>query len=57
MGGLNILITFTIALAGALVFGYIAFRLKLSPIIGYILAGVGVGLLSPLIFISVDDAL
>jgi CPA2 family monovalent cation:H+ antiporter-2 len=47
MGELNILITFAVGLAVALVFGYIAYRLKLSPIIGYLLAGIAVGPFTP----------
>ena len=40
MENLTILMTFAVGLAGALVFGYVAARLKLSPIIGYLIAGV-----------------
>ncbi|MDM7924898.1 MAG: cation:proton antiporter [bacterium] len=40
---LNILTTFVAGLAGALVFGYTASRLKLSPIVGYLLAGMLIG--------------
>ncbi|HOX16465.1 MAG TPA: cation:proton antiporter, partial [Smithellaceae bacterium] len=47
MNELNILITFTGGLAIALVFGYLAQRLKLSPIIGYLLAGVVAGPFTP----------
>ena len=47
MDELSILITFTGGLAVALFFGYIAQRLKLSPIIGYLLAGVAVGPFTP----------
>jgi monovalent cation:H+ antiporter-2, CPA2 family len=47
MEELSVLITFAVGLAGALVFGYIALRLKLSPIIGYLLAGVAVGPFTP----------
>ena len=47
MHELSILITFTGGLAVALVFGYLAHRLKLSPIIGYLLAGVVVGPFTP----------
>ncbi|HOI75760.1 MAG TPA: cation:proton antiporter [Syntrophales bacterium] len=43
MNELNILITFAGGLAAALVFGYIAHRLKISPIVGYLLAGILVG--------------
>ena len=47
MNNLNVLITFAVGLTGALVFGYFALRLKLSPIIGYLLAGVAVGPFTP----------
>lgn len=52
MDELSVLITFTVGLAGALVFGYIALRLKLSPIIGYLLAGVVGGPFTPGIFVN-----
>ena len=47
MDEVSILLTFTGGLAVALVFGYLAHRLKLSPIIGYLLAGVVVGPFTP----------
>lgn len=47
MHDLTVLITFAVGLAGALLFGYIAVRLKVSPIIGYLLAGVAVGPFTP----------
>jgi CPA2 family monovalent cation:H+ antiporter-2 len=47
MQELGVLLTFTGGLAGALVLGYVAQRLKLSPIIGYLLAGVAVGPFTP----------
>lgn len=47
MHELGVLLTFTGGLAGALVFGFFARRLKLSPIIGYLLAGVAVGPFTP----------
>jgi predicted Kef-type K+ transport protein len=47
MHDLSILITFAVGLAGALLFGYIAVRLNVSPIIGYLLAGVAVGPFTP----------
>ena len=47
MHELSVLLTFTGGLAGALVFGFLAHRLKLSPIIGYLLAGVAVGPFTP----------
>ncbi len=43
----GILLTFAGGLAGALVLGYLAQRLKLSPIVGYLLAGVAVGPFTP----------
>ena len=47
MHDLSVLITFSVGLAGALLFGYIAVRLKVSPIIGYLLAGIAVGPFTP----------
>lgn len=47
MNELNILLTFAVGLAGALIFGYVAIRLKLSPIIGYLIAGIMVGPFTP----------
>ncbi len=47
MNDLSVLITFAVGLTGALVFGYLALRLKLSPIIGYLLAGIVVGPFTP----------
>ena len=47
MHELNILITFATGLAGALIFGYIAVRLRLAPIVGYLLAGILVGPFTP----------
>lgn len=47
MHDLSVLTTFAVGLAVALVLGYIAFRLKVSPIIGYLLAGVVVGPFTP----------
>ncbi len=47
MHELDILLTFAGGLAGALVLGFIAHRLKLSPIVGYLLAGVLVGPFTP----------
>ena len=47
MDNLSILLTFTGGLAGALIFGYIANRLKVSPIVGYLLAGIVVGPFTP----------
>ena len=47
MHDLSVLVTFAVGLAGALLFGYIAVRLKVSPIIGYLLAGIAVGPFTP----------
>jgi len=47
MQNLDVLITFTGGLAGALVLGYGAARIKLSPIVGYLLAGVALGPFTP----------
>lgn len=47
MHDLNVLVTFALGLTGALLFGYIAVRLNVSPIIGYLLAGVAVGPFTP----------
>ena len=47
MDELSMLITFAGGLAGALVFGFLAHRLKLSPIVGYLLAGIAVGPFTP----------
>src|SRR5262245_25023686 len=40
---LDLLLTLTGALAAALILGYITYRLHLSPIVGYLLAGVLLG--------------
>ena len=42
-GNLDLLLTLTSGLSAALVFGYITHRLGLSPIVGYLLAGIVVG--------------
>lgn len=47
MHDFSVLVTFAGGLAGALVFGYIAHRLKLSPIVGYLVAGIVVGPSTP----------
>jgi CPA2 family monovalent cation:H+ antiporter-2 len=47
MHDLGILMTFAGGLACALVLGFLAHRLKLSPIVGYLLAGVLVGPFTP----------
>jgi CPA2 family monovalent cation:H+ antiporter-2 len=45
--GLDLIVTLTGGLVAALVGGYITQRLKLSPIVGYILAGLVVGPYTP----------
>jgi monovalent cation:H+ antiporter-2, CPA2 family len=47
MHDLGVLTTFAGGLAGALVLGFFAHRLKLSPIVGYLLAGIAVGPFTP----------
>jgi monovalent cation:H+ antiporter-2, CPA2 family len=47
MHGLDLILTLTGSLTAALVFGYITQRLKLSPILGYLLAGIVVGRHTP----------
>ncbi len=47
MHDIDLILTLTGGFAAALVFGYITFRLKLSPIVGYLLAGIAVGPTSP----------
>jgi len=47
MHDLSVLMTFAGGLAAALVMGYFAHRLKLSPIVGYLLAGIAVGPFTP----------
>jgi len=47
MHNVELILTLTSALAAALVFGYVALRLRLPPIIGYLLAGVALGPYTP----------
>lgn len=47
MSELTILTTFTGGLAAALVFGFVAQRLKIAPIVGYVLAGIVIGPFTP----------
>ena len=47
MHSLDLILTLTGGLAGALAFGYLTHRLGLSPIVGYLLAGVAVGPYTP----------
>jgi len=44
---IGVLLTFAIGLSAALVLGYLAHRVKLSPIVGYLLAGIIVGPFTP----------
>lgn len=43
MQDLELILTLAVGLGGALIFGYITHRLGLSPIVGYLLAGVVIG--------------
>jgi CPA2 family monovalent cation:H+ antiporter-2 len=47
MHSLDLILTLTGGLAGALMFGYLTQRAGLSPIVGYLLAGVAVGPTTP----------
>jgi monovalent cation:H+ antiporter-2, CPA2 family len=47
MHNLDLILTLTIGLAAALAFGFVSHRLGLSPIVGYLLAGVAVGPSTP----------
>jgi monovalent cation:H+ antiporter-2, CPA2 family len=47
MDEIGVLVTLAGGFAVALVFGYLALRLKLSPIIGYLLAGIVIGPFTP----------
>src|SRR5262245_28552001 len=47
MHDLSVLVTFAGGLAGALVLGFLAHRARLSPIVGYLLAGIVVGPFTP----------
>lgn len=47
MNELNVLMTFTGGLAAALVLGFVAKRLRVSPIVGYLIAGIAVGPFTP----------
>jgi CPA2 family monovalent cation:H+ antiporter-2 len=44
---LELILTLTGGLAAALVFGYVTDRLRLSPIVGYLIAGIAVGPFTP----------
>jgi CPA2 family monovalent cation:H+ antiporter-2 len=43
----DLVLTLAVALAAALLFGFLAQRLRLSPIVGYLMAGVAVGPFTP----------
>jgi len=47
MDELSVLLTFAGGLAAALILGYLAQRIRLSPIVGYLLAGIVVGPFTP----------
>lgn len=47
MHDLDLVLTLTAALTAALVLGYVTHRLRLSPIVGYLLAGLAVGPATP----------
>ena len=47
MHNLSVLVTFAGSLAAALVLGFLAHRLKVSPIVGYLMAGLVVGPFTP----------
>ena len=43
MHNIDLILTITGGLAAALVFGYLTERLRLSPIVGYLLGGIVIG--------------
>ncbi len=47
LDNLAVLVTFSVGLGAALLFGYLAQRIHLSPIVGYLLAGILVGPSTP----------
>ncbi len=47
MHNTDLILTLTGGLAAALVLGFITFKLRLSPIVGYLLAGIVVGPTTP----------
>lgn len=53
---IDLILTFTGGLTAALVFGYITERLRLSPLVGYLIAGVMVGPFTPGFVAQVDLA-
>jgi monovalent cation:H+ antiporter-2, CPA2 family len=56
MDKLNMLMTFAGGLTAALAFGYLAHRLRLSPIIGYLIAGIAVGPFTPGLVVHQETA-
>src|SRR5919107_1415683 len=46
-GSYDLILMLTVGLTAALVFGYVTHRLGLSPIVGYLLAGVLIGPYTP----------
>lgn len=54
--GLGIIFAFTIALTLALVFGFITQKMRLSPIVGYLIAGIIIGPYVPGIAIDIELA-
>src|SRR4051812_39700455 len=55
-GNLDLIVTLTSGLTAALFFGYLTQRLGLSPILGYLVAGVAVGPSTPGIHADVNIA-
>ena len=47
MHGVDLILTLTAGLTGALIFGYLTQRAGLSPIVGYLLAGLAIGPYTP----------
>ena len=47
MHNIDLILTLTAGLAAALVLGYVTQRMRLSPIVGYLLAGVAIGPFTP----------
>ena len=47
MHNIDLILTLTGGLAAALILGFITFKLRLSPIVGYLLAGIAVGPTTP----------
>jgi len=53
---MTVIVTFASALTAAMLFGYAAHRLKISPIVGYLVAGIAVGPFTPGHFADYDVA-